>query len=127
MRCRPELVLARLDLAELLLLHFPLDRRAALEYLQLVTSEARGMRMQAALERAARLEQAAAVEDGLTQRERQVAALIAAGRSNREIAEALVITESTAEVHVKHILSKLGFRSRAQVAVWAADRRLSSR
>jgi non-specific serine/threonine protein kinase len=84
------------------------------------------MKMQAALERATRLEQAAAVEDGLTQRERQVAALIAAGRSNREIAAALVITESTAEVHVKHILSKLGFRSRAQVAVWAADRRLSS-
>jgi DNA-binding CsgD family transcriptional regulator len=124
MRCRPELVLARLDLAELLLSHFPLERRQALENLQFVRTEARSMNMQPTLERAARLEQAAAVEDGLTQRERQVAVLIAAGRSNREIAETLVITESTAEVHVKHILSKLGFRSRAQVAVWAAERGL---
>jgi DNA-binding NarL/FixJ family response regulator len=37
-----------------------------------------------------------------------VARLLAAGRSNREIADALVITEGTVEVHVKHILSKLG-------------------
>jgi non-specific serine/threonine protein kinase len=47
---------------------------------------------------------------------------VAAGRSNREIADALVITEGTVEVHVKHILSKLGFRSRTQVARWFADR-----
>jgi predicted transcriptional regulator len=53
-----------------------------------------------------------------------VAALVAAGRTNREVAEALVITEATAEVHVKHILSKLGFKSRLQVAVWAAERGL---
>jgi DNA-binding NarL/FixJ family response regulator len=48
-----------------------------------------------------------------------VAAFVAAGRPNREVAEALVITEATAEVHVKHILSKLGFKSRSQVAAWA--------
>jgi DNA-binding NarL/FixJ family response regulator len=50
--------------------------------------------------------------------------LVAAGRSNREIADALVIAEGTVEVHVKHILSKLGFRSRAQVAAWAANESL---
>ena len=58
---------------------------------------------------------------GLTRREGDVAGLIAAGRSNREIARELVISEGTVEVHVKHILSKLAFRSRSQVAVWASQ------
>jgi hypothetical protein len=48
-------------------------------------------------------------------------ALIANGLSNRDIATRLVITEMMVEVHVKHILNKLGFRSRSQVAVWAAE------
>jgi predicted ATPase/DNA-binding CsgD family transcriptional regulator len=56
----------------------------------------------------------------LTSREREVAGLIAAGRSNREIAEVLVIAEPTAERHVANILNKLGFHSRAQVAAWHA-------
>lgn len=56
----------------------------------------------------------------LTPRELQVARLIAEGRSNREIAAELVISQRTAENHVEHILTKLGFTSRAQVAVWAA-------
>ncbi|HEY1296434.1 MAG TPA: LuxR C-terminal-related transcriptional regulator, partial [Chloroflexota bacterium] len=60
----------------------------------------------------------------LTEREREVATLLAKGMSNREIAATLVISESTAEVHVKHILSKLGLRSRSQVAAWAAQRDL---
>jgi DNA-binding NarL/FixJ family response regulator len=54
----------------------------------------------------------------LTSRELEIAGQIASGRTNREIAVDLVITEGTVEVHVKHILSKLGFRSRAQVATW---------
>src|SRR5258707_8004797 len=61
---------------------------------------------------------------GLTRRAQQVAAFVAAGRPNREVAESLVITEATAEVHVKHILSKLGFKSRSEVAAWAAERGL---
>src|SRR5215469_3898963 len=56
----------------------------------------------------------------LTPRELQVARLIAGGRSNREIAAELVISQRTAENHVEHILTKLGFTSRAQVAAWAA-------
>jgi DNA-binding NarL/FixJ family response regulator len=60
----------------------------------------------------------------LTPREREVASLVAQGLPNREIAAALTISERTAENHVEHILTKLGFRSRAQVAVWAASRRL---
>ena len=56
----------------------------------------------------------------LTPRELQVARLIAAGRSNKDIAAALVISQRTAENHVEHILAKLGFTSRAQVAAWVA-------
>jgi DNA-binding NarL/FixJ family response regulator len=54
----------------------------------------------------------------LTQREREVAERIAAGASNRQIAHELVISNGTVERHVANILSKLGMRSRAQVAVW---------
>jgi DNA-binding CsgD family transcriptional regulator/Tfp pilus assembly protein PilF len=57
---------------------------------------------------------------GLTTREREVAALIAAGHTNRAIAERLVVSERTVESHVSGILAKLGFSTRAQVAVWAA-------
>jgi DNA-binding NarL/FixJ family response regulator len=61
---------------------------------------------------------------GLTAREREVAALIGQGRSNREIAEALVLSERTVATHVGNILAKLEFGSRAQIAVWARDRGL---
>jgi DNA-binding NarL/FixJ family response regulator len=49
-----------------------------------------------------------------------VAGLIGRGRSNKDIAAALVISQRTAENHVEHILTKLGFTSRAQVAAWVA-------
>ncbi|HEX4660336.1 MAG TPA: LuxR C-terminal-related transcriptional regulator [Streptosporangiaceae bacterium] len=64
-----------------------------------------------------------AVSEGapLTPRELQVARLIAAGRSNKDIAAGLVISQRTAENHVEHILTKLGFTSRAQVAAWVAQ------
>ena len=57
----------------------------------------------------------------LTRREREVAALVARGYTNREIATALIIADRTAETHVEHILGKLGLASRAQIAVWAAS------
>jgi non-specific serine/threonine protein kinase len=63
--------------------------------------------------------------DGLTAREREVAELITQGKSNRAIAEQLVVTERTIEKHVENILSKLGFTSRAQVAVWGVQRGLT--
>jgi len=56
----------------------------------------------------------------LTPRQREVAALVAEGLSNREIADRLVITERSAESHVERIRIRLGFRSRAQVAAWVA-------
>jgi DNA-binding CsgD family transcriptional regulator len=63
----------------------------------------------------------------LSERERDVVALIARGYSNREIAGELVIAEATAVRHVANILGKLGLRSRAQVAVWAVERGLRSK
>jgi DNA-binding NarL/FixJ family response regulator len=60
----------------------------------------------------------------LTPRQREVATLVAQGRTNRQIGEALVITEGTARVHVEHILAKLGLHSRAQLAGWAVARGL---
>ena len=61
------------------------------------------------------------VDAGLTRREREIARLIAAGLSNREIAARLVISSRTAESHVANILNKLGLTSRAQVAVRMAE------
>jgi DNA-binding NarL/FixJ family response regulator len=60
----------------------------------------------------------------LTRREQEVARFVARGLSNREIAQALVIAEGTARVHVEHILSKLDLHSRAQLAAWAMERRV---
>jgi predicted ATPase/DNA-binding CsgD family transcriptional regulator/Tfp pilus assembly protein PilF len=57
----------------------------------------------------------------LSAREREVAALLAQGLSNRDIAERLVVSERTAENHVQHVLNRLGLRSRAQVAAWAVE------
>jgi predicted ATPase/DNA-binding CsgD family transcriptional regulator len=66
----------------------------------------------------------AAVPGMLTPRERQVAALISGGRSNKAIAEELFISPATAARHVANILAKLGFTSRTQIAAWAADKQL---
>src|SRR5262249_53452853 len=58
-------------------------------------------------------------QDPLTSREREVAALVMRGLSNREIADRLNIAERTATTHVDHIMNKLGLHSRAQIAAWA--------
>ena len=57
----------------------------------------------------------------LTDRQREVAALIRQGLTNREIADALVIAERTADTHVQNILNKLGLVSRAQIAAWVVE------
>jgi non-specific serine/threonine protein kinase len=62
----------------------------------------------------------------LTRRERQVAALVVSGRTNRQIGRVLGISEKTAEVHLHHVMSKLDVRSRAEVAAWAVTHHLSA-
>jgi DNA-binding CsgD family transcriptional regulator/Tfp pilus assembly protein PilF len=61
---------------------------------------------------------------GLSAREREVAALVAQGKSNREIAAVLVVSERTAEAHVSNILGKLGLNTRAQIAAWTIEKGL---
>jgi DNA-binding NarL/FixJ family response regulator len=60
-----------------------------------------------------------AIVDQLTDRERQVLVLIGQGRSNQEIADLLIIAESTAKTHVKRIMAKIDARDRAQAVVFA--------
>jgi DNA-binding CsgD family transcriptional regulator len=72
-----------------------------------------------------RLQAAKQQYQGLTARQRDVARLIGDGCTNAEIADQLSISERTAESHVAAILKKLGFSSRSQIAVWAAERKLS--
>ncbi len=55
----------------------------------------------------------------LTEREGEVIRLVAQGKSNREIAEALVISEKTAKAHISNILGKLGLEDRTQMAIFA--------
>jgi two-component system response regulator DevR len=60
----------------------------------------------------------------LTERQREVLALVARGYTNKQIAEALYITEKTARNHVSHILEKLGMSRRSEAAVFAVEHRL---
>jgi DNA-binding CsgD family transcriptional regulator len=63
----------------------------------------------------------------LTRRESEVAALVARGLTNRDIADRLYISVRTVEVHVDRILSKLGFRTRTQLAAWVHEEGLTPR
>jgi DNA-binding NarL/FixJ family response regulator len=60
-------------------------------------------------------------------REEQVAELVSRGLTNRAIAKALVVSERTAQNHVQHILTKLGFTTRSQIAAWVVSRRQTNR
>jgi DNA-binding NarL/FixJ family response regulator len=65
----------------------------------------------------------APLAEPLTEREREVLALVARGRSNKQIAAELDITERTARTHVSNILGKLDLASRTQAALWAIEHR----
>jgi DNA-binding NarL/FixJ family response regulator len=60
----------------------------------------------------------------LTEREREVLALVARGYTNKQIAEALFVTEKTARNHVSHILEKLGLSRRSEAAAFAVEHKL---
>ena len=102
------------------------DRLAALELLEAVraTSQRREWsaleaRANAALADLGGSKPTSDLPGGLTPREVEVARLVAEGRSNRDIAETFVLSERTVESHVQHILTKLSFTSRAEIAAWA--------
>ena len=62
---------------------------------------------------------------GLSEREREIALLIAQGKTNREIAEAFSISQRTVETHLGRIYSKLGFNTRPQLAAWVVEQGLA--
>ena len=125
-RNRPEIALTRLELAELLLDHYPDERAEALEHLDFAITELRDMKMQPALERALGLQaglepkpvEKPSYPDGLTQREVEVLRLIIAGATNQDIAGALFITTNTVANHVKNILSKSNTENRTAAATY---------
>jgi DNA-binding NarL/FixJ family response regulator len=68
-----------------------------------------------------------ALAAGLTGREAEVLALVATGRTNREIAEELVLSHKTVARHLSNIFAKLGVTSRTQAAAWAYEHGLAAR
>jgi non-specific serine/threonine protein kinase len=60
----------------------------------------------------------------LTPRQREIAALIAAGLTNKQIAERLSLAPATVRHYVEHIMKRLGVATRTQIGVWAAARGL---
>lgn len=100
----------------------PGDREEAAALTAMAASAARKMGMAPLLRRAEELS-ATLSDDGpgpLTRREREVAVLVSQGLTNRQIAATAHISERTAENHVQHILTKLGFTTRSQIAAWVA-------
>jgi len=137
MRFRPEIALAWLGLAELLLAAFPGRQAEAAEHLKLAVPELHAMGMAPAVARAelvaerlapsTRPEAPHRAPDGLTAREVEVLRLVAAGKSNAEIADALVLSVRTAERHIANIYARLGVRgpaARAAATAYAHSRGL---
>jgi DNA-binding CsgD family transcriptional regulator len=128
-RFRPEIALVRLGLAQLLLDHYSNEQTTAMELLDLTIPELEQMRMQPALERAqalvTRLSQSSApaprYPGNLSAREIEVLRLLASGRSNRQIADELVISVNTVNRHVSNVFDKAGVANRTEASVYARD------
>lgn len=73
------------------------------------------------LEKHTRRKQVQSILDALTPREQQVARLTARGFTNRQIAEALVVSPETVKTHVRHVLEKVGLRSKADLRLLLLD------
>lgn len=119
---RPSAALSRLDLAVVLSRQSGGDRNRRIdELLRTGRSEAVALGMRPVIEQADALRaQLRSRGPVISPREREVASLVAEGRSNKEIGARLFLSERTVENHVRSILSKLGFSSRAQIAAWMA-------
>jgi len=120
-------VQARVELAEVLSRRqAPGDLGQAAAALDAAAGEAEQLGMVPFTERIEQLRAAAfrptsAVRSPLSPRELEVARLVARGLTNKQIGEALYVSERTAENHVQHILVKLGFSSRSQIAAWSSE------
>jgi DNA-binding CsgD family transcriptional regulator len=114
-------VQARVELAAVLTRRGDLTRARA--ELDAAAGEAARLGMEPLTERIAALRArrpaSAAGDSPLSPRELEVARLVARGLTNKQIGEALFVAERTAENHVQHILVKLGFSNRSQIAAWA--------
>ena len=104
---------------------FPSQRAEIRELLDLAIEQLQAMGMQPYLERALALQDRPSTPigplypAGLSEREVEVLRLIAAGASNRDIAETLVISLNTVARHVNHILAKTNTANRAEAAIYA--------
>ena len=92
---------------------------------RVIVSDALTHLLAAAIRKSSRPESVGEV--GLTDQEVRILELIAGGMSNKLIGRELDITEGTVKVHVKHILRKLGLRSRVEAAVWAVEKLLKDK
>ncbi len=133
-RFRPEIALTRLQLAELLLdpstssgQSQAEERVEALEHLDFAIGEFRDMKMQPSLERAlshrgtleALPAKVPAYPAGLSEREVEVLRLVAQGKTNREIADELVLSQRTVQRHIANIYAKIDVRNRAEATTFA--------
>jgi DNA-binding CsgD family transcriptional regulator len=123
-RFRPEAALARLGLAEVMLHGGPEERHTAPAHLNRAAEELAAMGMEPAYHRAAALlEQVEAASPtypaGLSAREVEVLRLLAAGASNREIAQELTVSVRTVGHHVEHIYQKIGAHGRVEATAFA--------
>jgi DNA-binding NarL/FixJ family response regulator len=75
--------------------------------------------MNAVLTRALGIAGRAGERSRISVREEEIAALVAGGSTNKEIAGSLGLSDRTVETHVQNLLTKLGFHSRTQIATWA--------
>jgi DNA-binding CsgD family transcriptional regulator/tetratricopeptide (TPR) repeat protein len=127
---RPYAAMDRFELARVLARRRrPGDRDEAAALAAAATAAADRLGMAPLLRRARELAGSLSgrVPGPLTARERQIAELVAQGLTNRQIAAAEHISERTVETHVQHVLGKLGFATRTQIATWvAADLRTGS-
>jgi DNA-binding CsgD family transcriptional regulator len=117
----PHEAATHLELARLLARNRPADP-AADRHLDAALAIAGRLGMTPLRAKAEQLRSASRRERILSAREEQVAGLVAEGLSNRQIAHRLHLSERTAENHVTHILTKLGFDSRARIAAWYVAR-----